>query len=383
MCFVRAAAGGGQTATDAIAPMIAKAYPKFDTGANEKMPDIKGRTKLKKSNGNSSLSRRHVIKGAGALAAGIAAPSILSIRSAYAAYPDRPVKIVVANTPGGPSDIVGRITAAALEQATGKTFIIENRGGAGSNIGMGYVARSDPDGYTILLATNAYSVNATLYSQIPYDPYKDFVGVSELATSPNTFVVKSDLPAKTMKEFVELARANPDKFNCSTPPIGTTPQIQLEVLKLRENLPKLEDVVYKGGGDALQALLSGTSQLSSGSLPPAAQHIKAGTLRCLAVTGETRWPDMPDVPTMVESGYADFVFATDTVLMAPSKTPPAVVKWLEQETLKVLSTPEMKDKLYKAGFQVRPKGAEAAWARVSKEIGIFKDIIEKSGMKKL
>jgi tripartite-type tricarboxylate transporter receptor subunit TctC len=329
------------------------------------------------------LSRRHIVKGAGVLAAGIAAPAFLNIRSAYAAYPERPVKIVVANTPGGPSDIVGRITAAALEQATGKTFIIENRGGAGGNIGFGYAAHSEPDGYTLLLATNALSINVTLYNSTPYDAQKDFVGISELATSPNTFVVRSDLPAKTVKEFVELARANPDKFNCSTPPIGTTPQIQLEVLKLRENLPKLEDVVYKGGGDAIQALLSGTSQLSSGSLPPAAQHIKAGSLRCLAVTGETRWPDLPDVPTMVESGYKDFVFATDTVLLAPSKVPPEIVKWLEQETLKVLSTPEMKDKLFKAGFQVRPKGAADAWARVTKEIAMFKDIIDKSGMKKL
>ena len=338
---------------------------------------------MKKAQGNSTLSRRRIIKGAGVLAAGIAAPAFLRIRSAYAAYPERPVKIVVANTPGGPSDIVGRIVAAALEQSTGKTFIIENRGGAGSNIGMGYVARSDPDGYTILLATNAYSVNATLYNTIPYDPLKDFVGVSELATSPNTFVVRSELPAKTMKEFVALAKASPEKFNCATPPIGTTPQIQLEVLKIRENLTKLEDVVFKGGGDALQALLSSTVQLSSGSLPPAAPHIKAGTLRCLAVTGETRWPDMPDVPTMVEAGYPDFVFATDTVLMAPAKTPPEAVKWLEKETLKILGTPDMKEKLYKSGFQVRPKGADAAWARVSKEIGMFKDIIDKSGMKKL
>ncbi len=338
---------------------------------------------MKKFNENSMLSRRRIIKGAGVLAAGIVAPAFLRVRSAFAAYPERPVKIVVANTPGGPSDIVGRIVAAALEQSTGKTFIIENRGGAGSNIGMGYVARSDPDGYTILLATNAYSVNATLYTTIPYDPLKDFVGVSELATSPNTFVVRSELPAKTMKEFVALAKASPEKFNCATPPIGTTPQIQLEVLKIREKLPKLEDVVFKGGGDALQALLSGTVQLSSGSLPPAAPHIKAGTLRCLAVTGETRWPDMPDVPTMVEAGYPDFVFATDTVLMAPAKAPPDVVKWLEKETLKILGTPDMKEKLYKAGFQVRPKGAADAWARVSKEIGMFKEIIEQSGMKKL
>jgi tripartite-type tricarboxylate transporter receptor subunit TctC len=338
---------------------------------------------MSKSNGHFAPSRRSIIKGAGALAAGVAAPAFLRVGSAYAAYPERPVKVVVANTPGGPSDLVARMITAALQQSTGKTFFVENIGGAGGNIGMGAAARAEGDGYTILLATNAYSVNASLYKKIPYDPLKDFVGVSELATSPNTFVVRSELPAKTIKEFVALARANPDKYNCATPPIGTTPQIQLEVLKLAEKLPKLEDVVFKGGGDALQALLSGTCQLSSGSLPPAAQHIKAGTLRCLAVTGETRWPDMPDVPTMLESGYKDFVFATDTVLLAPSKTPPEAIKWIETETLKVLGTAEMKEKLYKAGFQVRAKGAKDAWTRVTKEIDMFKNIIDQAGIAKL
>jgi tripartite-type tricarboxylate transporter receptor subunit TctC len=326
------------------------------------------------------FSRRRVLKGA--LAAGVAAPAVLRVTSAFAAYPDRPVKIVVANTPGGPSDLVGRMISAALQQSTGKTFIIENIGGAGGNIGMGNAARADGDGYTILLATNAYSINASLYNKTPYDAHKDFVGVCELATSPNTFVVQSSLPAKNIKEFVALVKDS-DKYNCSTPPIGTTPQIQLEVLKLQAKLPKLENVVFKGGGDALQALLSNTVQLSSGSLPPAAAHIKSGTLRCLAVTGEERWPDMPDVPTMVEEGYKDFVFATDTVLLAPAKTPPEAIKWLEAETLKVLKTAEMKEKLYKAGFQVRPKGADAAWARVMKEVDMFKDIIDKAGIKKL
>ncbi len=328
-----------------------------------------------------ALSRRRMLKGA--LAAGVAAPAILRIRAAYAAYPDRPVKIVVANTPGGPSDIVARIVAAALQEATGKTFIIENRGGAGGNIGFAHAAHSDPDGYTILLATNAYSVNYGLYTSLPFDPFKDFVGVSEVATSPNTFVVRSELPAKTVKEFVALARANPANYNCATPPIGTTPQIQLEVLKIREKLPTLANVVYKGGGDAIAALLAGTAQLSSGSLPPAAPHIKAGTLRCLAVTGDSRWPDLPDVPTMEESGYKDFVFATDTFLLAPSKTPPEIVGWLEAETLKVLGTQQMKDKLYAQGFLVRPKGAKDEWARVLKEIDLFKGIIDQAGIPKL
>ena len=338
---------------------------------------------MTKSKDHLALTRRRVIKAAGIAAAGIAAPSILSIRSAFAAYPERPVKIIVANTPGGPSDLVGRMVAAALQQSTGKNFFIENIGGAGGNLGMGAAARSEPDGYTFLLATNAYSVNPGLYNKLPFDPLKDFVGVSELVTSPNTLVVRSELPAKTLKEFVALARANPDKFNISCPPIGTTPQIAVEMFKLREKLPKVQAVVFKGGGDALQAVLSGTVQMSIGSLPPAAAHIKAGTLRCLAVTGEARWPDLPNVPTMAEAGYKDFVLAVDCVLLAPAKTPPAAVKWMETETVKVLSTPEMKDKLYKAGFQVRPKGAKEAWLRVTKEMDMFKGIIEQAGMKKL
>ena len=338
---------------------------------------------MTKFNRDLVLSRRRIIKGAGALAVGIAAPAVLRIRSAYAAYPDRPIKIIVANTPGGPSDLVGRVIAAAIQQSTGKNLFIENIGGAGGNIGMGAAARSEPDGYTFLLATNAYSVNPGLYNKLPYDALKDFVGVSELATSPNTFVVKSELPAKTLKEFVALVRANPEKFNVSTPPIGTTPQIAAEMFKLREKLPKLQSIVFKGGGDALQAVLSGTTQLSVGSLPPAAAHIKAGTLRCLAVTGETRWPDLPNVPTMAEAGYKDFVLAVDTVLLAPAKTPPAAVKWLETETLKVLGTAEMKEKLFKSGFQVRVKGAKDAWTRVTKEMEMFKGIIDQAGMKKL
>ena len=180
-------------------------------------------------------SRRGFIKAVAV--AGIAAPAVLRSRGAYAAYPDRPIKFVVANTPGGPSDIVGRLVAAALQQSTGKTFIIENRGGAGGNLGMEYVAHSDPDGYTFLLGTTAFSVNYSLYNSLPFDPMKDFVAVSDVGGSPNIYLVKPDLPAKTMKDFVALARSSPEKFNASVPPIGTTPQLQMALLKWKEKLP--------------------------------------------------------------------------------------------------------------------------------------------------
>lgn len=328
----------------------------------------------------SPLTRRLLFKSAGFL---VATPAVLRVTSAVAAYPERPVKIIASVTPGGPADLIARMTAAALQQSTGKAFVVENRAGGGGNVGMGEVARSDPDGYTILLASTQYSVNAALFNQLPFDPEKDFVGVSELATSPNAFVVKADSPAKSIKDLVALARANPEKFNVSTPALNTSLYIQVEVLKLREKLAKMQCIVFKGGGEAVQALLGGTVDACSTALPPAVPQIRAGTLRCLAVTGESRWPDMPDVPTMLEQGYPDFVFGTDTALLAPSKTPTPIVKWLETATIKVMSTQDMKEKLYKAGFLVRPKGGQAAWDRLANEIVTFRDIIQKANIQKM
>jgi tripartite-type tricarboxylate transporter receptor subunit TctC len=329
------------------------------------------------------LSRRRVIKAGGLLAAGIAAPTFLRMQSALAAYPDRPIKIIASVTPGGPADMIARTTAAALQQSTGKTFVVENRPGGGGNVGMGNVARSDPDGYTILLASTQFSVNVAIFKELPFNPETDFVGLAELATSPNAFVVQSSSPAKTIKDAVALARSNPEKFNVSTPALSSSLYIQVEVLKMIEKLPKMQTIVFKGGGDAVQAILGGTVQMCSTSLPPAAPHVQAGTLRCLAVTGDTRWPDMPDTPTMLELGYPDFVFGTDTALLAPSKTPPEILKWLETETIKVMSTPDMKEKLYKAGFQVRPLGGAHAWARLSKEIKTFKAIVDQAGIQRM
>jgi len=327
------------------------------------------------------LSRRRIIKATAALAAGIAAPNLLRFGAAFAAYPERVVKIVVANSPGGPSDIIARFMAAALQESMGKTFIVENKGGGGGNIGMGSVARADPDGYTLLLATSAYAVNPGLYASLPYDPFKDFAAISEIATSPNVFTVKPALAANSMKEFVALAKANPDQFNVSTPPIGTTPQLEAEVFKVREGLGRMATIVFAGGGEALQAVLGGTVQLSSGTLAPALPQIKAGAIKGLAVTGASRWPELPDVPTMVEAGYKDFVFETYTALLAPAKTPPEIVSRLEKETLAVLGRSEMKGKLSELGFEIQAKDGKGHMARVAKEVPMFREIITQAGIK--
>ena len=328
-------------------------------------------------------SRRRVLKATGALAAGLAAPTFLRIGSALAAFPDRPIKIVVANTPGGPSDISARMMAAEMQQVLGGSVFVENKGGAGGNIGYGFVARSEPDGYTILLTTSAYVVNPSLYNSIPYDPYNDFVAICEPVVTPHVFAVKSDLAAKSMKEFVALVKANPDKFNVSTPPIGTTPQLQAEVLKLREGIQQMATVVFNGGGDAVKAVLAGTVQLNSGTLAPALPQIQAGTLKALAQTGENRFVGLPDVPTMGEQGYKDFVFDTYCALVAPAKVPQEIVARLEKVCLDILAKDDFKKKLVTAGFDVTAKDAKGHAARIAKEIPMFKKIIEDAAIKKL
>ncbi len=172
------------------------------------------------------------------------------------------------------------------------------------------------------------------------------------------FAVKPELGVSTMREFVALAKANPDKFNVSTPPVGTTPQLCAEVLKVREGLAKMASVVFTGGGEALRGLLSGTVQLSSGVLAPAHPHIKAGAIKGLAVTGDARWHDLPEIPTMLEAGYKDFVFETYTALLAPVSTPPEIVGRLEKETLAILGRPDMRERLTKSGFQVQGPGRQ-------------------------
>lgn len=326
----------------------------------------------------SRISRRSAMAGAGAM---IAAPAILGSSSAFAAYPDKPVRIIVANSAGGPSDIMARTVAPLLQDALGGSFVVENVGGGGGNIGMGRVARADPDGYTLLLSTSGYVVNPGLYPTLPYDPFKDFAPIAELGVSPNVIAVLPSLGVKSVKELIEAARKDQSKFNIATPPIGTTPQLAAELFKAGNGLKDVAVIIHTGGGQALQALLSNAVQINIGVLAPAHPQIKAGTVVGLAVTSDKRWHDLPDVPTMVELGFKDFVSETYTALLAPAKTPPQIVAALEKATLDALNKPDIKAKLLASGFTVTARTGKGHMERIEKEVPMFKKIIAEAGIK--
>jgi tripartite-type tricarboxylate transporter receptor subunit TctC len=328
-------------------------------------------------------SRRRLLQSAAALGAGaLASPFVGRIRPAHAAWPaDRPVRIVVANTPGGPSDLTARLIGPALQEALGGNFIVENRPGGGANLGMQAVIRAEPDGYTLHLSTSIWVINPSLYEPPSHDPFKDLLPVTEIAASPTVFVVRADSGVKTMKDLVELARKDQDKFNIATPPIGSTLHLGAELFKFREKLDKVAIAVHSGGGQAIQAILSNTVQLCSSSFAPAIPHVQSGTLRALAVLGEKRLPELPDTPTAEELGYKDFNFDTYTALMAPAKTPPEIITKLEQAAIAALAKPDLREKFQKAGFQVQAKTAAQHAARIAKEVPAFRDIIKTAGIK--
>ncbi|WP_424628411.1 Bug family tripartite tricarboxylate transporter substrate binding protein [Bradyrhizobium sp. SYSU BS000235] len=324
------------------------------------------------------LSRRNMLRAtafAGAAAMG------LSPRGARAAnYPARPVKIIVPFAPAGPTDIMARFVAANLGNAIGGSVIVDNRAGAGGNIGIGVTAHSEPDGYTLLITSSAYVVNPGLYAKIPYDPYKDFTPIAELGTSPNVFLVDPKLGINSIEELVARAKAEPNLLNYASPGIGTTPHLSAELLKINAGI-NLTHVPFPGAGPAIQAILSGTVQVCSASLPPAHPHIQSGALKALALTGANRWFDLPNVPTMIEVGYKDFIADTFQGFLAPAKTPPEIVQLLATKAVAILKDPKLAEKLRDSGFEVIANGPEGMQKRINDEVPKWRDIVKKAGIK--
>jgi tripartite-type tricarboxylate transporter receptor subunit TctC len=325
-------------------------------------------------------SRRDVLRGA-ELAVGAIVASSLGLKQARAAgYPERPVKIIVPFAPAGPTDIMARILATHLGEAIGGTVIVENKAGAGGNIGIGTAAHADPDGYTLLVTSSAYVVNPGLYAKIPYDPYQDFAPIAELGTSPNVFLVNPKLGVGTMAELIARAKADPNELNYASPGIGTTPHLSAELLKIVGGI-QITHVPFSGAGPAIQAVLGGITQVCCAALPPAHPQIESGALKALAVTGAERWFDLPDVPTMVELGFKDFIADTFQGFLAPAKTPPAIVELLSAKAIEILKTPKIAEQLRNDGFEVIANGPDGMRKRIADEVPKWRDVIAKAGIK--
>jgi tripartite-type tricarboxylate transporter receptor subunit TctC len=325
-------------------------------------------------------SRRRILRAA-SVALGAAATSSLHItRASAASYPERPIKIVVPFAPAGPTDIIARILGQNLGAALGGNVIVENRPGAGGNIGIGYVAHAEADGYALLVISSAFVVNPGLYAKIPYDPFKDFAPITELGTTPNAILVSPKIGINSIAELIARAKAKPNEFNYASPGAGTTPHLSGEFLKIVGGI-EMTHVPFNGAAPAIQALLAGTTQVAVSALPAVLGFVQSGELKALAVTGTHRWIDLPNVPTMVELGYKDFIAETLQFFLAPAKTPPEIVERLAAKSLEVLKRPEIVDQLRSNGYEVIANGPQALRQRIETEVPKWRDVIAKAGIK--
>ena len=313
------------------------------------------------------------------LGASMVALAAFAFGQAPAAYPTKPIRLVVPFPPGGATDILAREVAKHLTDAWGQSVVVDNRPGAGGNIGSELVAKSPPDGYTLEMGTvGTHAINTSLYSKMPYDHIKDFVPVILVAGVPNVLEVNPSVPVNSVQELIAYAKANPGKLNFASSGSGTSIHLSGELFKVMAGV-QMTHIPYKGSAPALADLIGGQVQLMFDNLPPSLPQIKAGKLRALAVTSATRAPALPDVPTVAEAGLPGFEASSWFGVLAPAGTPPAIVTKLNAEIAKWLTTPEAKEKLASVGANIaggtpedfaRHIQAETAkWAKVVKESG--------------
>lgn len=316
-------------------------------------------------------------------AVSISANALMSMPVALAAdggYPQRPIRFVIPQSPGGASDTVGRVVAQRLSENFGQQFVIDNRPGATGNVGAELVKNAPADGYTMLLNAANLVTSPGLYQRVPFDPVKDFAPVSQLAQSPNAFIVHPSFAARTLKELIDIAKAKPGQIDFSSSGHASTQHLAGELLNFVAAI-KLVHIPYKGGGPALIDLLGGRVPVMVSSLPSAIPHIKTGKARGLAVTGLKRSSAMPELPTVAEAGgFAGYDAVTWQGLVLPSATPAAVIARVSGATIKVLAMNEVKDRLLGLGYEpVGNTPAEFAsfiraelerWPRVIKAAGI-------------
>lgn len=296
-----------------------------------------------------------------------------------AAYPSRPITLVVPYGPGGPTDIIGRIAAEGLRQELGQPVVVENRPGAGGNIGAAAVARAAPDGYTLLVAASAFTINPSLYRKAGYDPVKEFTPIGTLAQSPNVILAGAGAGLATLNDMVTAARARPGSLNYASPGTGTIPQLAMELFKHKASVD-IVHIPYNSAGAAVTAALASTTALAVSALPPALPQIKAGKLIPLAVTSKHRSPDLPDTPTVEQAGYPDFDLNSLQILVGPAHLPPAVQARLVQAVNAMQAKPELGARVKAAGFALQSESPEVLAKRIERETAMWSDLIRKTGI---
>jgi tripartite-type tricarboxylate transporter receptor subunit TctC len=294
-------------------------------------------------------------------------------------YPHKPVKLVVPFAPGGFTDVVARILGQRLSAAMGQQFVIENKAGAGSIIGTDFVAKAAPDGYTLVMVSTTHVISPWIYKNMPYDPIKSFTAVSKLVDSPYVLLVNPKVPARTVQEFIALAKAAPDTLHYASSGNGSSQHL-MGGLFVSMTGAKLKHVPYKGSGGAATDLVAGVVESSFAGVPNALAQVPQGRLRALAVTTAKRIPQLPDVPTMQEAGVAGYEASVWLALLAPAGTPHDIVAKLNLEIGKLMNSPDTKKALSDAGVEVAPSTPEAMseymvqemdrWGKVVKETGI-------------
>ncbi len=265
-------------------------------------------------------------------------------------YPARPVKLVVPYAPGGPNDIVARILAQKLTEALGGQFYVENTPGAGGTIGMGAAASAPGDGHTLLVANQDLIVQPIIKAKVPYDPFKSFAPITLVVTAPEMIVVHPSIPVKDVKELIALLKANPGKYSYASPGYGTTPHLACEWLFKVDNGIEITHVPFQGAAPATQSALSGQTPVFHNVLPAVAPHIKAGTLRALAVAATKRTPQFPDLPTIGEAGFPGHEVGFWMGVFAGAGTPQPVVDLLNSQITRIMNLPDVKERFATIGF---------------------------------
>ena len=294
-------------------------------------------------------------------------------------YPTRAIRLIAHSAPGGTSDILGRLVAQKLTEALGQQVVVENRAGASGIIGVEVAAKSAPDGYTLLITQTSIAINPSMFAKLPYNALRDFAPITQLVVAPNVLVVHPSVPAKSIKEFIALAKRSPGSLINGSPGQGTSPHLSAELFKIMSGA-KFEHAQYKGAGMAIVSLLSGEISIMFTTPPTAMPYIKAGRLRPLGVTTTKRAGALPDVPTIAEAGVPGYESVQWFGMLVPASTPRPVVDRLHNEITRAVRAPDMKERLNSLGLDVVASTPEEfgaymrseteKWAKVIKTMGI-------------